>query len=142
MRLLQLSDEILELMERGEFGEAHGRALLLAKDPEARPELARKAVAEGWTVLRLEARARESNTVESVSGHEGQAEDPSQQPDPQYDVAMNIARVWGDAVGAEVAVRPVSGRKVRVEFVFESPEGALAVGGQLAEKVARGAKRR
>jgi ParB family transcriptional regulator, chromosome partitioning protein len=142
MRLLQLSDEILKLIERGEFGEAHGRALLLAKDPEARPGLARAAIEQRWSMRTLEARARESNAVESVSGHEGQAQDPSQQPDPQYDVAMNIARVWGDAVGEEVAVRPVSGRKVRVEFVFESPEGALAVGGRIAEMIARGSKRR
>jgi hypothetical protein len=37
-------------------------------------------------------------------------------------------------------VRALSGRKLRVEFVFESPEGALAVGGQLAEKIARASK--
>jgi hypothetical protein len=55
---------------------------------------------------------------------------------------MNIARVWGDAVGAEVMVRTLPDRKLRVEFVFDSPEGALAVGGQLAEKIARGSKRR
>jgi ParB family transcriptional regulator, chromosome partitioning protein len=141
-RLLNLSAEILELMERGELGLGHGLALLVAKDPQVRGELARKAVAEGWTVLRLEACARESNAVESVSGHEGQAQDPSQQLDPQYDVAMNIARVWGDAVGEEVMVRPMYGRKLRVEFVFESPEGALAVGGRIAEMIARGSRRR
>jgi hypothetical protein len=55
---------------------------------------------------------------------------------------VNIARVWGDAVGAEVMVRVLSSRKLRVEFVFDSPAGALAVGGQLAEKVARASKRR
>jgi ParB/RepB/Spo0J family partition protein len=62
--------------------------------------------------------------------------------DDSDDVAMNIARVWGDAVGAEVMVRVLSSRKLRVEFVFDSPAGALAVGGQLAEKVARASKRR
>jgi hypothetical protein len=60
----------------------------------------------------------------------------------QDTTAMNVARVWGDAVGEEVMVRAMSGRKLRVEFVFESPEGALAVGGRLAEALARGAKRR
>jgi ParB family chromosome partitioning protein len=138
-RLLNLSVEILDLMERGELGLRHGLALLVAKDPQVRGELARKAVAEGWTVLRLEARACESNADASKPGEgsEGQG------LDSEEDVtAMNIARVWGDAVGAEVAVRPVSGRKVRVEFVFESPEGALAVGGRIAEMIARGSKRR
>ena len=65
-----------------------------------------------------------------------------QEQDPQQEIAMNIARVWGDAVGAEVFVRPLRGRKVRVEFVFDSPAGALAVGGQLSEVVARGSRRR
>jgi hypothetical protein len=66
----------------------------------------------------------------------------SEESDPQHDLAMNVARVWGDAVGAEVVVRALSGRKVRVEFLFDSPAGALAVGGQLAEAIARGSKRR
>jgi hypothetical protein len=55
---------------------------------------------------------------------------------------MNIARVWGDAVGAEVMVRALPSRKLRVEFVFDSPEGALAVGGRIGEAIARGSKHR
>jgi ParB family transcriptional regulator, chromosome partitioning protein len=138
-RLLNLSVEILDLMERGELGLRHGLALLVAKDPRVRGELARKAVAEGWTVLRLEARARDSN-IDVPKVGEGPVE---QGLDSEEDVtAMNIARVWGDAVGEEVMVRAMSHRKLRVEFVFESPEGALAVGGRLAETLARGAKRR
>ncbi len=138
-RLLNLSAEILELMERGELGLSHGLALLVAKDPQVRGELARKAVAEGWTVPTLEAHARESNTDVSkpAEGPAGQGLDSAEDV-----TAMNIARVWGDAVGEEVTVRPMYGRKLRVEFVFESPEGALAVGGRLAETLARGAKRR
>jgi hypothetical protein len=34
----------------------------MAKDPEARPRLARAAIEQGWTVQTLKARARESNT--------------------------------------------------------------------------------
>jgi hypothetical protein len=33
-------------------------------------------------------------------------------------------------------------RKLRVEFFFDSPEGALAVGGRIGEAIARGSKRR
>jgi ParB family chromosome partitioning protein len=138
IRLLGLSEEILELMERGELSEGHGRALLGAKDLKRRRELADKAVAEGWSVRTLEARARDSKTVESAPNGAVPATN-----DPEQDTtAMNIARVWGDAVGAEVVVRAMSGRRLRVELVFESPEGALAVGGRLAEQIARGSKRR
>jgi len=68
MRLLNLSEEVLGFIEQGELGMAHGLALLVAKDPEVRRELARRAAEEGWTVLTLEARARESNGDASHSG--------------------------------------------------------------------------
>jgi ParB family transcriptional regulator, chromosome partitioning protein len=145
IRLLGLSEEILELMERGELSEGHGRALLGAKDLKMRRELADRAVAEGWSVRTLEARARESKTVEPATDGSMPATDGAAPAtnDPERDTtAMNVARVWGDAVGEEVTVRPMSGRRLRVELVFDSPEGALAVGGQIAEKIARGSKRR
>jgi len=55
---------------------------------------------------------------------------------------LNVARVWGDALGTEVHVRTLPRGKLRVELVFDSSEGALALGGQIGELVARGAKRR
>jgi len=61
MRLLNLSEEALEFIGRGELGMAHGLALLVAKDPAVRRNLARQAVEQGWTVPELEARARASN---------------------------------------------------------------------------------
>ena len=60
MRLLDLPDEVLELLEQGALSEGHGRALLLAEDHGARRSLARTAVAEGWSVrIGGSARARE-----------------------------------------------------------------------------------
>ena len=50
MRLLDLPDEALELLERGKLSEGHGRALLLAKDHTARRQLAAPAAVEGWSV--------------------------------------------------------------------------------------------
>ena len=62
VRLMGLSEELLELLERGELSEAHGRALLLAaRNIKIRRELARRAVEEGWSAQTLEAHARESN---------------------------------------------------------------------------------
>ncbi len=58
MRLLDLPDEALELLERRQLTEGHGRALLLASDNTMRRNLARQAVAGGWSVRELEARAR------------------------------------------------------------------------------------
>ncbi len=68
LRLLDLSGEILELMERGELSEGHGRALLTAKDVQVRRRLADDAVREGWSVRTLEARAREASALREGEG--------------------------------------------------------------------------
>ncbi|MCW3012254.1 MAG: ParB/RepB/Spo0J family partition protein, partial [Solirubrobacterales bacterium] len=60
LRLLDLPDEAVELLERGALTEGHGRALLLAPDHADRRRLARDAAAEGWSVRVTEARAREA----------------------------------------------------------------------------------
>ncbi|MGH2899625.1 MAG: ParB/RepB/Spo0J family partition protein, partial [Solirubrobacteraceae bacterium] len=49
LRLLDLPDEALELLQRGDLSAGHGRALLLAGDHADRRRLARSAVAEGWS---------------------------------------------------------------------------------------------
>ena len=143
-RILNLSDEILELLEHGELSGAHGRALLMAKNPESHQELAREAIEQEWSTRTLEARARESNLNEPES-RDDHAEDPEQERDSEQAqdmTVMNIARVWGDALGAEVLVRTLPHHKLRVELLFDSPEGALAVGGRVGELVARGSRRR
>src|SRR5438105_14765554 len=54
IRLLELPDDALALMERGELSEGHGRALLLTEDHAARRGLAREAAAKRWSVRELE----------------------------------------------------------------------------------------
>jgi ParB family transcriptional regulator, chromosome partitioning protein len=140
VRLLNLSEGILELLDCGELSLTHGLALLRAKDPVSRRQLAGKAVQEGWSVRTLRARADRSNMDELDGKREKEQERDSEQARDM--TVVNVARVWGDALGAEVSVRSLRGRKVRVELVFDSPEGALALGGVLGEKIARGSKRR
>src|SRR6202171_308248 len=68
MRLLDLPEEAVELLQEGALTEGHGRALLLADDHGARRSLARTAVQEGWSVRTVEARARESNAEADAGG--------------------------------------------------------------------------
>ena len=58
LRLLELPDEALALIEDGTLSEGHGRALLMAPDHDTRRRLAREAAAHGWSVRQTEARAR------------------------------------------------------------------------------------
>jgi ParB family transcriptional regulator, chromosome partitioning protein len=149
IRLLDLSEEILELVERGELSESHGRALLRAKDVQARRLLADEAVEEGWSVRALEARAREaSDSREGSSSREGERPAPACAPSckpagkkerKDDAVTVSIAEAWGDLVGAEVGVNTLF-QRVRVEILFHSPEAALASAIRLSEAASRGLK--
>jgi len=138
--LLRLSDQILELLERGELSAGHGRALLRVKDLDARLALARTASEEEWTVLKLEARARASNVdaLESQQDRTGQAQDPEQAQDL---AALNLARSWGDLLGAEVHVRPIR-QQMRMEVVFDFAAEGTVLAERLAAVIARGSKGR
>lgn len=55
---------------------------------------------------------------------------------------MNIAKVWGDALGTEVHVRTLPHHKLRVELPFDTPEGALALGTRITQAVTQDSKRK
>src|SRR5205814_2146290 len=58
LRILDLPDEALELLEDGRLTEGHGRALLMAPDHADRRRLARAAAEQGWSVRVTEDQAR------------------------------------------------------------------------------------
>ncbi|HET7855137.1 MAG TPA: ParB/RepB/Spo0J family partition protein [Gaiellaceae bacterium] len=58
MRLLELSDDILAMLERGELTEGHARAVLAVPDVEGRRRLARRVVRQGLSVRAAEREAR------------------------------------------------------------------------------------
>jgi len=58
MRLLDLPNEVLDLIDRGALSYVHGRALLLCSEHSRRLALARRAVEEGWSTRQLEDAAR------------------------------------------------------------------------------------
>jgi ParB family chromosome partitioning protein len=58
IRLLDLPDEALALLESGELSEGHGRAVLSVSDNDLRRRLARSAASQGWSVRETEKRAK------------------------------------------------------------------------------------
>ena len=58
IRLLDLPDDVLEMLEGGELSEGHGRAILQVPDHADRRKLAKQARKEGWSVRQTEAGAR------------------------------------------------------------------------------------
>src|SRR5579862_3434481 len=57
-RLLELPDDVLAMVERGELSEGHARAVLAVPDHAERRKLARKIVAQGMSVRAAERAAR------------------------------------------------------------------------------------
>ncbi|HMJ35655.1 MAG TPA: ParB/RepB/Spo0J family partition protein [Baekduia sp.] len=121
LRILDLPDEALALLEAGTLTEGHGRALLLAEDQGDRKRLAHAAADGGWSVRVTEERARQANGAAVATGRTR----PSVHPD-QASAAAEIADALGGALGTEVRVRP-RGTGYKVELGVDSLDEALAL---------------
>jgi ParB family chromosome partitioning protein len=127
IRMLELPDEALAMVESGALSGGHGRALLLVKDQAQRLRLAREARGAGWSVRETERRARG-------------IEDGPRRRDPgpivihpDLEDALGAAEdALSAALGREVRVRPrASG--YRVEFELDHPREGV----DMAERLLR-----
>jgi ParB family chromosome partitioning protein len=125
LRLLDLPDEALALVEDGSLTEGHGRALLLADDHADRRSIARAAVQGGWSVRVVEQRAREANAPARAAKRGRAAVHPDQEA-----AAARISEALGAALGVEVRARP-RGTGYKVELAFEDVDEALALARRL-----------
>ena len=137
--LLDLSEEILAMLEHGELSTGHGVALRRVKDLDARLPLARAAIEQGWTVKTLERQARASKANEPAPDGSGgeQVLDSGQEQDL---VALSLARAWGDLLGTEVHARPLPRRQMRIEVLFGSAAEGIILADRFAAAIARGSK--
>ncbi len=111
IRLLDLPDSVLTLLERGELSEGHGRAILQVGDQDRRARLAKQAAAEGWSVRDTERRAADGGARrKKASGGRISAEERA---------AMTEAEdLLGSVLGQDVRVRR-DGNGVRAELRFD-----------------------
>jgi ParB family transcriptional regulator, chromosome partitioning protein len=138
IRLLDLPEEALEMIERDELSEGHGRAILLCKDHMARRSLAASARDEGWSVRETERRARELENGDSDGDGNGRAR-PAVTVHPDQREALAAAEdALTAALGHPVRVR-ARGDGCRVELDFDSPSEAVELAGQILSGGARSA---
>jgi ParB family chromosome partitioning protein len=130
LRLLELPQEVLELLERGALSEGHGRALLMAEDHAARRSLARTAVAEGWSVRRTEDRARASNPASPGNGAP-QRHPIIAHPDALL-AAQQVEECLSQALGADARVTQMRDGTLRAQLRFANPAEALEVARRLS----------
>jgi ParB family transcriptional regulator, chromosome partitioning protein len=124
IRLLDLPDEALALLESKELSEGHGRALLGLPGNDARRHLARAAADGAWSVRETEKRVRLASQPK-----EGRAS--GQKLDAEQEAALREAADQLDsALGHEVKIR-LKGEGVAAEIRFEDLDEALALARRL-----------
>jgi ParB family chromosome partitioning protein len=126
IRLLDLPDDALDLLESGDLSEGHGRALLGVKGNDARRRLAREAAKQGWSVRETENRVRLAGQPKKEKGQRGVAAE-------EAEALRDAADRFEAALGHEVKVRP-RGEEVAVEIRFESLDEALSLARKLGRR--------
>ncbi len=126
IRLLELPDEALEMLESGDLSEGHGKAILGASGNDVRRRLAREAARGGWSVRETENRVRLASQPKTR---------PRRKPvDPDAEAALAET---GDrlekALGHEVTVRP-KGEGIAVELRFDDLDEARAFARAVSRK--------
>jgi len=121
LRLLELSDDVLAMVERGELTEGHARAVLAVPDTDGRRRLARKIVRQGLSVRAAEREARWSGARTKRRR--------SPAADPQVAERVRLAAEHLTGLSARVTARgleiPVESEQ-QLEELAESLEAAGA----------------
>jgi ParB family transcriptional regulator, chromosome partitioning protein len=97
VRLLDLPDEAIELIDNGTLSKGHGKVLLTETDHCRRRELARRAAEGGWSVRVLEA--------EIERGVQPRPRPAEPHPD-QVAAAIRLRDLFARVTGCEIEARP------------------------------------
>jgi len=126
IRLLELPDEALGLLESGDLSEGHGKALLGVPGNDVRRRLARDAARGGWSVRETEERVR-------LAG-QPKARPRRATADPDALAALrDVADALEEALGHEVSAR-AKGEGIAVEMRFADVREAHALARKLRKR--------
>jgi ParB family chromosome partitioning protein len=126
IRLLELPDELLELLESGDLSEGHGKALLGANGNDVRRRLGREAARAGWSVRETENRVRLAGQPKAR---------PRRAPaDPDAAAALrDAADALEEALGHEVSAR-AKGEGIAIELRFDDVREAHALARRIRKR--------
>jgi ParB family transcriptional regulator, chromosome partitioning protein len=127
IRLLDLPDEALALLESGELSEGHGKALLAADGNDVRRRLARDAAKGGWSVRETE------NRVKLASQPKPRSTSAVPLSAEEEEAIRETADRLESALGHEVKVRP-KGEEIAVEIRFADLDEARELAREIGRK--------
>ncbi len=130
VRLLDLPDETLELLESGALSEGHGRAILQVRGNDVRRRLARNAAAAGWSVRETENRAK----LASQPGRGGATKRGRAALDPELREALDDAEEKLESGLRQEVKLGVRGGQIRAEIRFDDFDELLALTRRLKGK--------
>jgi len=126
IRLLELPDDALKSLEKGELSEGHGKALLGAPGHDVRRRLARDAVRGGWSVRETEERVRLASQPKTRPRRA--AVDPDEQA-----ALRNVADALEEAIGHEVTTK-AKGEGIVAELRFDDVRDAHSLARRLRKR--------
>ena len=129
VRLLDLPDDVLAMLESGELSEGHGRAILQVRDRAAQRSLAREARRRRLSVRETEKKARDCDALADRSSR------PTLVAADALEACRQIEELLGKALGREIRARPRRGG-CTVEIAFDDLGEARALAQRLSRPLA------
>jgi ParB family transcriptional regulator, chromosome partitioning protein len=112
VRLLDLPDEVIELVDTAALSKGHGKALLAEPEHHRRRQLARQAIQSGWSV----------RTLEAAIGRASASPAPRRRPGAdQVAVAVRLQDTIARAIGHEARAVP---HRDGVQIILDAPAAA------------------
>jgi ParB family transcriptional regulator, chromosome partitioning protein len=145
IRILELPDEVLAMVESGELSEGHGRAILQLRDRSMQRVLARRARDEALSVRKTEDLARGAEGGKTAKPQRRAPLVPADALEACRELEESLGAIAGGGrgvglsgvglSGVNVRVRPV-GRGAKVELSFEDFRQAQELARRLAGPLA------
>jgi ParB family transcriptional regulator, chromosome partitioning protein len=136
IRLLELPDEVLAMVESGKLSEGHGRAILQVRDRAMQRVLARRARDDALSVRKTEELARGAEGGKAARPPRRPALVPADALEACRELEESLVGIAAGGPGdVKVRVRPV-GRGAKVELSFDDFRQAQELGRRLAGPLA------
>jgi ParB family chromosome partitioning protein len=132
VRLLELPDEVLAMLESEELSEGHGRAILQLRDRGEQRALARRARDEALSVRQTEALARGDRATRSAAAERRR---PGLVPADALEAGRELEESLAAILGHEVRVQ-VNRRGAKIEIAFDDLREAQELARRLAGPLA------